>query len=34
MFERTEYINGKLEVNSSPGQGTTVRLIVPVKEYI
>ncbi len=34
MFERTEYINGKLEVNSSPGNGTTVRLIVPIKEYI
>ncbi len=34
MFERTEYINGKLEVNSSPGNGTSVRLIVPIKEYI
>ena len=34
MFERTEYINGKLEVNSTPGQGTTLRLIVPLNEHL
>ncbi len=30
MYERTEYINGNLEIQSEPGQGTTVRLTVPV----
>ncbi|HEX8041526.1 MAG TPA: ATP-binding protein [Chryseosolibacter sp.] len=30
MYERTEYINGNLEILSEPGQGTTVRLTVPV----
>lgn len=30
MYERTEYINGHLEIKSAPGQGTTVRLTVPV----
>lgn len=34
MFERTEYINGNLEVNSEPGKGTIVKLIVPLNEYI
>ncbi|GEM_PF-138789 len=33
MFERTEYINGKLEVSSLPGKGTTVTLVVPLNEY-
>lgn len=30
MHERTEYINGNLEILSEPGHGTTVRLTVPV----
>lgn len=30
MFERTEYINGKLQVQSAPGKGTIVRLFVPL----
>ena len=30
MYERTEYINGKLEIDSSPGKGTTVELQVPI----
>lgn len=30
MFERSEYINSKLEIKSAPGQGTTVKLTVPV----
>jgi len=34
MFERTEYINGKLEVKSSPGEGTKVTLTVPLNEYL
>jgi len=31
MYERTEYINGHLEIKSSPGNGTVVVLTVPVK---
>jgi len=31
MFERTEYINGTLDVNSKPGAGTTVLLTVPLR---
>ncbi|HEY3403174.1 MAG TPA: type IV pili methyl-accepting chemotaxis transducer N-terminal domain-containing protein [Ohtaekwangia sp.] len=31
MYERTEYINGHLDIKSSPGNGTTVVLSVPVK---
>jgi signal transduction histidine kinase len=31
MYERTEYINGSLEIRSAPGQGTVVRLSVPLK---
>lgn len=34
MFERTEYINGKLEISSTIGAGTSVTLIVPLKEYL
>lgn len=34
MYERTEYINGNLEIQSEPGKGTTVRLIVPVKNTV
>ncbi|MGC3946552.1 MAG: histidine kinase [Chryseolinea sp.] len=31
MYERTEYINGKLEIDSHPGKGTTVSLRVPTQ---
>ncbi|MBL7856750.1 MAG: type IV pili methyl-accepting chemotaxis transducer N-terminal domain-containing protein [Cyclobacteriaceae bacterium] len=31
MYERTEYINGLLDIFSSPGKGTTVTLTVPVQ---
>ncbi|NJN26987.1 MAG: PAS domain-containing protein [Cyclobacteriaceae bacterium] len=31
MYERTAYINGKLEIDSVPGKGTRVELRVPVK---
>jgi two-component system, NarL family, sensor histidine kinase DegS len=31
MYERTEYINGKLEIDSHPGKGTRVSLRVPVQ---
>jgi signal transduction histidine kinase len=31
MYERTEYINGNLEIKSAPGEGTTVRLTVPLR---
>ncbi len=34
MYERTEYINGKLEIDSVAGQGTIVELHVPVKQKI
>ncbi len=34
MYERTEYINGTLEVKSVPGSGTTIVLAVPVKILI
>ena len=30
MYERTEYINGQLDIQSAPGQGTTVTLVVPL----
>lgn len=30
MYERTEYVNGNLEIRSAPGHGTTVRLTVPL----
>jgi two-component system sensor histidine kinase DegS len=30
MYERTEYVNGHLEINSTPGKGTTVELKVPL----
>jgi two-component system, NarL family, sensor histidine kinase DegS len=32
MFERSEYINAKLEIRSQPGSGTTVTLTVPVHQ--
>jgi two-component system sensor histidine kinase DegS len=31
MYERTEYVNGILEIDSEPGKGTIVTLKVPVK---
>lgn len=31
MYERSEYINGQLSIQSAPGRGTTVRLAVPVR---
>ena len=34
MYERTEYVNGKLSIQSTPGLGTTVTLVVPVKSNI
>jgi len=30
MYERTGYINGKLDIQSGPGEGTTVALSVPL----
>lgn len=34
MYERTEYINGTLSINSVPGKGTTVTLTVPVRNPV
>lgn len=34
MYERTEYINGALDVKSAPGKGTTISLTVPVKTLV
>lgn len=31
MYERTEYVNGKLDIRSDPGKGTSVELTVPVR---
>jgi PAS domain S-box-containing protein len=31
MYERTEYINGNLDLKSSPGNGTTITLRVPLR---
>lgn len=31
MYERTEYINGNLDIKSAPGEGTIVRLSVPLR---
>lgn len=31
MYERTEYVNGHLNIRSEPGKGTTVALTVPAK---
>lgn len=34
MYERTEYVNGQLSIQSKPDHGTTVTLTVPVKNAI
>lgn len=34
MFERTEYVNGNLEIESEMDQGTTVRLTVPLRSAV
>ncbi len=34
MYERTEYINGKLDINSDPGKGTSVVLHVPIRKAV
>jgi len=34
MYERTEYINGKLDIRSAPGSGTTVKLSVPTSALV
>jgi two-component system, NarL family, sensor histidine kinase DegS len=34
MYERTEYINGSLEVKSAPGSGTNITLTVPVRSLV
>ena len=34
MYERTEYVNGNLEIQSEIGQGTTVRLTVPLRSAV
>lgn len=34
MYERTEYVNGKLEIESEIGSGTTVRLTVPLRSAV
>ena len=34
MYERTEYINGSLDVKSEPSRGTTITLTVPVKSLV
>ena len=34
MYERTEYVNGRLEIISDPGKGTTVQLTVPMRNAV
>ncbi len=34
MYERTEYINGHLEIKSAPGEGTIVTLSVPLRNAV
>lgn len=34
MYERTEYVNGKLDIVSDPGKGTTVSLTVPMRNAV
>lgn len=31
MYERTDYVNGELSIESEPSKGTTVRLVVPMR---
>jgi two-component system sensor histidine kinase UhpB len=32
MYERAGYVGGKVQIESAPGQGTTVRIEIPVEE--
>lgn len=34
MYERTEYVNGQLDIKSEPGKGTTVTLMVPLRTAV
>lgn len=34
MYERTEYINGTLDIKSAPGEGTVVTLHVPMRSAV
>ena len=34
MYERTEYVNGNLDIKSAPGKGTTVTLSVPLRTTV
>jgi two-component system, NarL family, sensor histidine kinase DegS len=34
MYERSEYINGQLDIQSAPGRGTLVRLAVPLRTLV
>jgi signal transduction histidine kinase len=34
MYERTEYVNGRLVIISDPGKGTTVTLTVPMRNAV
>jgi two-component system, NarL family, sensor histidine kinase DegS len=34
MYERSEYINAKLDIKSSPGMGTIVKLVVPIHQAV
>jgi signal transduction histidine kinase len=34
MYERTEYVNGNLEIQSKSGHGTTIRLTVPARTTV
>lgn len=34
MYERTEYINGSLDVKSAPGKGTTIELTIPIRSLV
>ena len=34
MYERTEYINGNLDIKSFPGEGTKLVLTVPLRAAV
>lgn len=34
MYERSEYINGRLQLNTEPGKGTSVKLTVPIRTSV